>query len=107
MSNGSGVTQGDINAAVASLRSEIYGELQRLESHINRVEAEVAELARAVIHAINEQTEKLAHQMALQTAAVVGGIAATTVMLERTKNQLESDFKETRSKLELQTETEL
>ncbi|MBI3375493.1 MAG: hypothetical protein HY017_27570 [Betaproteobacteria bacterium] len=103
MSNDSG----DLSAAyaytdaqISNLRSEINAELRQLEE-------EMAELARAVVAAINDQTETLARQMVAQTVAVVGGIATTTAMLERTKNQIESDFKETRGKLDLQTETEL
>jgi len=116
MSNGtpSGVSMSDVYGAI---RNEI-GPLQRqvdqlernvvqldreldqlrryVESEIERLEREMREIGEMIVHAIDRQTQ-----------AVVGGVAATTLMIERTKSQIETDFQETRTKLELQTESTL
>lgn len=104
MSEGqSGPTYGDLSSLRAELMSEIrdvrndVASLQNwVQREIQRLEDEMREVGQMIVEAINHQT-----------AAVVGGVAATTVMLERTKNQIEEDFSQTRNKLQLQTESTL
>jgi len=91
--------QGDINQldrrvsrveyAVDDLRNELRNEIERLER-------EMREIGEMIVNAIDRQT-----------TAVVGGVALTTAMIERTKSQIESDFIETRNTLDLQTESNL
>jgi hypothetical protein len=107
----SGVSASYVDSAISHLRSELRGEISELRSEllseINRLEREMNELARQMIAAINAQTDRLAGEMQRQTVAVVGGVAATTAMLERTKQQLERDFESTREKLAEQTAADI
>jgi len=95
------VSDGGVSAAY------VDAEIAKLEKELRRLEVEMAELARAVVDSISAQTETLKHHMDAQTAAMVAGVAATTVMIERTKSQIESDFQVTQEKLALQMETAL
>lgn len=107
----SGISQSELNSAISSLRSEMRGEINSVhneirgeisdlrswvESEIRRLEDEMREVGEMIVNAINKQT-----------VAVVGGVAATTVMLERTKQQMEEDFQATRGRIEVQTESTL
>lgn len=99
----SGPSYGDLS----SLRSELMREINDVRSdvrslqswaerEIDRLEREMREVGAMIVDAIERQT-----------VAVVGGVAATTVMLERTKRQIEDDFAETRNKLQMQLESTL
>ncbi|MBM3273131.1 hypothetical protein FJY94_07815 [Candidatus Kaiserbacteria bacterium] len=107
----SGISDDELNSAIDSLRSEMQSEiksvhsemrdeirdLQRwVESEVQRLEDEMREVGEMIVNAINNQT-----------VAVVGGVAATTTMLERTKQQIEEDFQATRGRIEVQTESTL
>lgn len=113
-----GEVQGIVNSAVSSLRSQLMGEINGVRNEINsvrnelykeiqRLENEMREVGQMIATAIQNQTAQLSGQIENQTIAVVGGVAATTVMLERTKLQIEEDFTKTRTKLDLQTESTL
>jgi hypothetical protein len=113
-----GEVQGIVNSAVNSLRSQLMGEINGVRNEINsvrnelykeiqRLENEMREVGQMIATAIQNQTAQLSGQIENQTIAVVGGVAATTVMLERTKLQIEEDFTKTRTKLDLQTESTL
>jgi hypothetical protein len=106
-----GISASELRSAINGLRSEMHGEMNSLrremegeirdlrrwtESEIRRLEDEMKEVGEMIVSAINKQT-----------IAVVGGVAATTVMLERTKKQLEDDFQLTRGRIEVQTESNL
>jgi hypothetical protein len=118
----SGISAGEVhsivNSAVNSLRSQLMGEINGVRNEINsvrnelykeiqRLENEMREVGQMIATAIQNQTAQLSGQIENQTIAVVGGVAATTVMLERTKLQIEDDFTKTRTKLDLQTESTL
>jgi hypothetical protein len=112
MSEGpSGVSAGYVDSAINSLRSEMRGEIRAIRSElhneINRLEREMREVGEMIVRELRNQTNSLEHQIQSQTVAVVGGVAATTIMLERTKGQIEDDFLKTRTKLDLQTEATL
>lgn len=107
----SGISYAELNSAISSLHSEMRGEInnvrsemrgeirdlrRRVESEIQRLEDEMREVGEMIVSAINKQT-----------LAVVGGVAATTAMLERTKQQIEQDFQNTRGRIEVQTESTL
>jgi hypothetical protein len=107
----SGISYAELNSAISSLRSEMRGEINSVrnemrgeirdlrrwvESEIQRLEDEMREVGEMIVSAINKQT-----------VAVVGGVAATTAMLERTKQQMEEDFQATRGRIEVQTESTL
>lgn len=100
MADGPSMDYGYVDRQISSLRSEMYGEINDLrrwtQSEIDRLEREMREIGDMIVSAIDRQT-----------AAVVGGVAATTLMLERTKQQIEEDFSKTRNELELQTESTL
>jgi uncharacterized protein YdcH (DUF465 family) len=118
----SGVSASYVDSAVrnamSSLRSELKGEINaarnELHQEIQRLEREMREVGEMIAREIQKQTSQLSdrienqtNKIEHQTVAVVGGVAATTVMLERTKLQLEDDFTKTRTKLDLQTEASL
>lgn len=104
MSDGaSGPSYGDLSALRSELMAEINdvrGDVRTLqkwtEREIDRLEEEMKEIGVMIVNAIERQT-----------VAVVGGVAATTVMIERTKRQIEEDFSETRNKLQMQLESTL
>ena len=95
-----GVSAGYVDSAVASLRSEMQGELvdlrHSMEREIDRLEKEMRDVGEMIVGAIDQQT-----------AALIGGVAATTAMIERTKQQIEEDFDKTRVKIDIQTESAL
>ena len=104
MSNGapSGISASEVHSLISSLESRLRSEIGRqvndvraeLRQEIARLEREMIEIGRMIVKAINDQTN-----------AVVGGVAATTLMIERTKQQIEADFLDTRNKLDLQIES--
>jgi hypothetical protein len=107
----SGISHSELNSAISSLRLEMRSEINSVhnemrdeirdlrrwvESEIRRLEDEMREVGEMIVSAIDKQT-----------VAVVGGVAATTFMLERTKQQIEEDFQATRGRIEIQTESTL
>lgn len=103
----SGISYAELQSAISALRAEMRGEINSVrgevrelhlwvKSEIQRLENEMREVGEMIVNAIDRQT-----------VAVVGGVAATTVMLERTKQQIEDDFQLTRGRIEVQTESTL
>lgn len=96
----SGISSAELNYAIDALRADMQSEIRALRSEmqreIERLEREMREVGVMIVSAIDKQT-----------VAVLGGVAATTVMLERTKQQIESDFQLTRGRIEVQTESTL
>jgi hypothetical protein len=107
----SGISYSELNSAISSLRNELRGEIRQVRSElqgeindlqrwtereIKRLEDEMKEIGVMIVGAISQQT-----------VAIVSGVAATTVMIERTKRQIEEDFNLTRDKIEIQTESTL
>lgn len=111
MAETSGVSAGYVDSCISSLRYELKSDIQsvqrNLEREIARMEREMREIGDMIVHAINQQTASLSNHIDVQTTAVVGGVAATTVMLEKTKQQIADDFSQTHNKLDLQTESTL
>ncbi len=115
MSGEGGISMGEvqsaINSAVSSVRSELRSEIRdvhsELKSEIRALESFVNKEIQRLEAEMREIGEKIVHAIQIQTAAVVGGVAATTLMIERTKSQIETDFEQTRSTLALQTESTL
>ena len=107
----SGVSAGYVDTSINNLRYELKSDIQgvqrNLEREIARMEREMREIGDMIVHAINQQTASLSNHIDVQTTAVVGGVAATTVMIERTKQQIADDFSQTHNKLDLQTESTL
>ncbi len=107
----SGVSASYVDSAVNSVRNELTREINNVKSElrneINRLEREMREVGDMIVNELRNQTERLGHHLETQTVAVVGGVAANTLMLERTKVQIEEDFTKTRTKLDLQTEASL
>jgi hypothetical protein len=89
-----------LDGQITSLRSEMNAQNkklnQKIESEIEKLEKQMKEIGEMVVRAIN-----------LQTTALVGGVAATTAMIESTKHQIETDFDKTREKIDVQTESVL
>lgn len=107
MSETNGVSAGYVDGAINSLRRELLGEISQVsrdvanlqrwtEREIERLEKEMREVGEMIVNAISGQT-----------VAVLGGVAATTAMIERTNQQIKQDFDLTRSKLDIQTESAL
>lgn len=88
--------RGELMSEINDVRGDVRGLKNWVEREIDRMEEEMREIGRNIVEAIERQT-----------VAVVGGVAATTVMLERTKRQIEQDFSETRNTLDLQLESTL
>jgi hypothetical protein len=116
MSNGttSGVSMGDVYSAIQNAIGPLQRQVQQLDNAVSHLDRELNQLRHHVDSEIErleremrEIGEMIVHAIDRQTQAVVGGVAATTLMIERTKSQIETDFHETRTKLELQTESTL
>jgi len=118
MAESAGVSQGYVDSRINSLQNQLDNQVRslhneidhvknELRSEINRLEREMKEVGDMIVRELRNQTESLGHHLQTQTVAVVGGVAANTVMLERTKSQIQDDFHQTRTKLDLQTEATL
>ena len=103
----SSMDYGYVDSAINSLRSELHGEILDVQNEVRELSAWVKGEIQRLENEMREIGEMIVHAIDKQTAAVVGGVAATTIMIERTKHQIEEDFTQTRSKLELQTESTL
>ena len=106
-SEAANIAQNVVRAELQQVYREISDVRLELQNEINRLEREMREVGEMIAAEIRQQTSQLGDQIENQTIAVVGGVAANTVMLERTKSQIEDDFSKTRTKLELQTEASL
>ena len=95
-----GVSAGYVNSSISALRSELIGEIRSLKSwtasEIRRLEEEMREIGAMIVRAIDTQTE-----------AVVGGVAANTVMIEVLKVKIEEEFGKAINKLDAQIESAL
>lgn len=97
----SGVSASYVDNEIAALRQELRSELRDeinnlrnwMEHEIERLEKEMREVGEMIVGAINQQT-----------VVLVSGVAASTAMIESTKQQIERDFDRTRGKIEIQTE---
>jgi hypothetical protein len=118
----SGISLGELNSAISSLRSEMRSEVNsvrnEMRSEINSARNEMRTEIRDLQRWVESEIQRLENEMKVigemivsaiqkQTVALVGGVAATTAMLERTKQQIEDDFQATRGRIELQTESTL
>ena len=109
-----GISSGQLQSAINNLESKLRGEIRELrgeirevdrnveklrawvEGEIDRLEKEMREIGDKIVGAINQQT-----------VAVVGGVAANTVMLQTLKGKVEDEFGRTIEKLESQIESAL
>lgn len=102
-----GVSAGYVQGQINNLRNELRGEIRAVDqkviqleswvrSEIARLEREMREIGDKIVGAINQQT-----------AAIVGGVAANTVMIERLKGQVEDEFDRTLDKIDSQIESSL
>ena len=107
MSDGGSMDYGYVDREISSLRSELRGEIREVHNEVGELSAWVRQEIQRLENEMREIGEMIVHAIDVQTAAVVGGVAATTVMIERTKRQIEEDFSQTRGKLDLQTESAL
>lgn len=98
----SGVSQSYVDNSINNLRRELGSEIRSTRDELRRyIDGEIARLEKEM----REIGEMIVNAIDRQTVAVVGGVAASTVMLERTKHQIETDFEFTRNKLDLQIES--
>jgi len=121
MASESIISASQLNAAVSSVRADLaharrdlhqeIGTLRKwTEKEIQRLEREMMEVGKIIVHAINQQTaavNELTTAVNQQTVAVVSGVAETTAKVEGTRQQIEQDFGLTRNKLDTQTESVL
>ncbi len=103
----SGVSAAYVDREIDRLRSEMERGHDALERQINEMEREMRNLAEQVVNAIERQTQSLSSDISLQTRALAAEAAATLAMLEATRRQMADDFRETRDKLDVQTEAGL
>lgn len=73
----------ELHTEINSLRNELHREIQRLEN-------EMREIGQMIVSELKDQTAQISHRIETQTAAVVGGVAANTLMLESAKAQIEN-----------------
>ena len=102
-----GLSLSDVYNAIDSRLGPLRRDIQQLESGLHDLRNHVDREIRRLEEEMREVGEMIVHAIDRQTQAVIGGVAATTLMVERTKNQIETDFKETRGRIELQTESAL
>lgn len=87
-----GVSSYQLQSAISSLRSQLEAEIRSVEQkvyslqnelrrEVERLEREMREIGDRIVGAINQQT-----------AAIVGGVAANTVMIETLKGRVEDEF---------------
>jgi len=103
MAEQSGVSQYEFNSKI----SELQREINALERRLETLEDEMAQFAAQVVDAISDQTHTLKDAIDDQKHALVAGVAATTLMIERTKQQMKEDFATTIARIERQTESTL
>ena len=108
MSNApAGVSISDVYSSIDNRLRPLQQDVHRLEIGLTNLRNHVEDEIRRLEEEMREIGEMIVHAIDRQTKAFIGGVAATTMMVERTKNQIETDFKETRSRIELQTESAL
>lgn len=102
-----GVSASDFRREIDNLRNEFDGRIRNVEQKVSnlqtelwnevaRLEREMREIGNMIVGAINQQT-----------AAIVGGVAANTVMIEGLKGKVEDEFERTIDKLDSQIESAL
>jgi len=107
MSESASMDYGYVDSAISSLRSELHSEIQDVHNEVSELSAWVTHEIQRLENEMREIGEMIVGAIDKQTAAVVAGVAATTIMIERTKHQIEEDFTQMRGKLDLQTESTL
>lgn len=100
MAEDGGVSVAYVQSAINALRSDLMGEIRSLKSwtagEISRLEEEMREIGVMIVSAIDTQTK-----------AVVGGVAANTIMVEGLKTKVVEEFGKTIDKLDAQIESSL
>ena len=95
-----GVSAAHVQSAISALKSELLREIGSLrswtKSEIGRLEEEMRDIGDMIVRAIDTQTK-----------AVVGGVAANTIMIEGLKTKVEEEFDKTIEKLDAQIESTL
>lgn len=114
MSQQVGVSAAELSALRRELKSDIaqlsreIGQVESLvRQEIDRLEREMREVGEMVVRAIGQQTSEITDAIDDQKRALIAGVAATTLMIERTKQQIETDFATTIARIEQQTESAL
>ncbi len=106
-----GQVQRMVDQAARDVERRLLHEVEQvraeLRHEISRLEDEMRDVGRMIVAEMRQQTTHLGQRIEQQTVAVVGGVAANTAMLERTRSQIEEDFSSTRAKIGLQTEANL
>jgi 23S rRNA pseudoU1915 N3-methylase RlmH len=115
MSEQVGVSQGYVDGQISRLESRlerhIDGQISQLQRYVDaeiaKLEREMERVGEMIVHAIRQQTGEITESIDQQKVAVVAGVAATTLMLERTKQKIEEEFETTIQRIEQQTESAL
>ncbi|MGA0844586.1 MAG: hypothetical protein ACO3RT_10595 [Arenicellales bacterium] len=110
-----GVSQSYVDNQVTRLESRlerhIDGQINQLQRYVDaeiaKLEKEMERVGEMIVHAIRQQTNEITDSIDQQKIAVVAGVAATTMMLERTKQTIEHEFETTIQRIERQTESTL
>lgn len=103
----SGVSAAYVDRAVSSVRGELLGEINALSRELDELKAWTRSELQRMEREMREVGEMIVGAIDRQTTVLVGGVAATTAMIERTKQQIEVEFERTVGKLEIQTESTL
>jgi hypothetical protein len=111
MSQQGGISHSELQSALSRLRQDLEGQIRQVRNElareISRLENEMREVGEMVVRAIGKQTSDLTGAIDEHKRVLVAGVAATTLMIERTKQQMEADFATTIARIEQQTESAL
>ncbi len=102
-----GISYAELNSAISAVRSELRHEINDLRHDISNVQRWVEQEIQRMEEEMRQVGEMIVNAIHQQTLAVVGGVAASTAMVEQTKRQIEEDFQATRGRIEVQTESTL
>ena len=109
-----GISFAQLQSAINSLESRLLGRIRDVDQKVERLDSKVARLESWVQSEIDrleremrEIGDKIVGAINQQTAAIVGGVAANTVMIETLKGKVEDEFGRTIDKLDTQIESAL
>lgn len=102
-----GVNAGYVQGAINNLRSQLQAEIRAVDQRVGRLEDELRREIQRLEREMREIGDRIVGAITQQTAAIVGGVAANTVMIETLKGRVEDEFGRTIDKLDSQIESAL
>lgn len=102
-----GVSASELQRAINGLRNEFDGRIRNVEQKVSNLQNELRREIDRLEREMREIGDKIVGAINQQTAAIVGGVAANTVMIEGLKGKVEDEFERTIDKLDSQIESAL